>query len=536
MAPAAPSLRRLLGEDVGQLLDEVTAAVPGLKLAVLDLDGGVAHSSGDWPDGALDMITAADRMGRGGGEAVQFFDLVPRADRIGSLVAVGEAPGPLLKALQRCISLLLRELLDKQDLARETLERYREINLLYRATETIGACLDAGKVPRLLLAEIERVIPSTVAAVMVGQPNAGEDWHPTETRGSARDVAVLGSAAAGLIETVWRTGRPDIAAWPPMADGSPQSAMCVPIRAGERILGMVLLGRTAQQKVFTAGDEKLLLGLAGQAGTALERSRLHEQETRRQRLEEELAVARRIQLTLLPSRVPVIPGWSFAATYQAARQVGGDFYDFLDHALAARRIGLVIADVTGKGVPAALMMAYSRAVVRAESMAGRSPLEVLARTNRLIMQERQTRLFLSAFYAELDLDSGQLVYANAGHDAPLWIPAGGRACRELNAPGVILGAFHDIGLESREIELAPGDSVVFYTDGVTEARDDHGGLFGDERLSATATAARGGAEAVLDSIAGAVSAFTAGAAQADDLTIVVVQRDVKIPSPSNEER
>ena len=169
--------------------------------------------------------------------------------------------------------------------------------------------------------------------------------------------------------------------------------------------------------------------MASQAGVALERARLHEQETLRLRMEEELAVARRIQLTLLPSRPRVVAGWSFAATYQAARQVGGDFYDFLDHALDKRRIGLVIADVTGKGVPAALMMAYSRAVVRAESMAGRSPVDVLANTNRLIMQERQSRPFLSAFYGELELDSGRLAVRQCRprRAAVWWKPAAGPA-------------------------------------------------------------------------------------------------------------
>jgi sigma-B regulation protein RsbU (phosphoserine phosphatase) len=391
-----------------------------------------------------------------------------------------------------------------KDLARETLERYREINLLYRAAETIGASLDAQEVPRLLLAETERVIPSDRAVVLIGDAAPSDEW----------------ASEAPLISSVRATGRPDYN----------DAALCVPVRAGADVLGVVVLGRSiggrANGRVFTAGDEKLLLGLASQAGVALERARLHEQETIRLRMEEELAIAHRIQLTLLPAHVPRIDGWDFAATYQAARHVGGDFYDFLDHRLGERRLGLVIADVTGKGVPAALMMAYSRAILRAEAMAGRSPLDVLANANRLIMQERQTRPFLSAFVAELDLDGGRLAYANAGHDAPLLISAGGRECRELEAPGVILGAFGDIGLESRDVALAAGDTVVMYTDGVTEARDPQGMLFGDERLAAAAVAGTlsGPADDVLGSIIDAVAAFTAGAEQADDLTIVVVRR------------
>jgi serine phosphatase RsbU (regulator of sigma subunit) len=497
VATAKPALGRLLGNDVGRLLEEMAVAVPGLSLAVIDLVGEVAASSGNWPDGVPD--------------GAHSLAVVPRDERIGSLVWQGDAPGPLLDGLRRSIEMLLAERLEKQELARETLERYREINLLYRASETIGASLDATEVPRMLLAETERVIPSDAGTVLIGAAIADDTWQP----------------AAGLIADVRRTGRPDIASWPVDTDDGLQSALCVPVRAGERVLGVVVLGRTAGRRLFTAGDEKLLLGLASQAGVALERARLHEQETVRLRMEEELAVARRIQLALLPAHPPVVPGWSFAATYQAARQVGGDFYDFLDHAVDRRRIGLVIADVTGKGVPAALMMAYSRAVVRAESMAGRAPLDVLANANRVIVQERQTRLFLSAFYGELDLDTGRLTYANAGHDAPLWIDAGGRASRELDGHGVILGAFNDIGLESHEILIQPRDTVILYTDGVTEARDHERELFGDERLVSAACAAvasSGSAQEVLESVVGAVADFTAGAEQADDLTVVVVQR------------
>jgi serine phosphatase RsbU (regulator of sigma subunit) len=521
---AAPSLRRLLHADAGLLLDDVTAALPALQLAIVAPDGSVARHSGDWPDAAPEV--ARGDVGAERGTAHRVLPLAPRGDELGSLVAVGEAPEAVLRGLQRSLTLLLGEVLDKHDLARETLERYREINLLYRSAETVGACLNAAEVPRLVLSELERVIPASAALVLVGDAADGAERRVAGSKGSPDDVAALSRQAAVLIDKVTSSGRPDIAVWTPKSEHSLRSAVCVPIRAGARVLGAVVMGRTDASPVFSAGDEKLLLGLAGQAGVALERARLHEQETRRQRLEEELNVARRIQLSLLPARPPEIAGWSFAAYYHAARQVGGDFYDFLDSAVQSQhRLGLVVADVTGKGVPAALMMAYARAVLRAESMSGRGPAAVLGRTNELIMLDRQTRLFLSAFYAQLDLDSGHLVFASAGHDAPLWVARGGSACRELGAPGVILGAFRGIGLEEREIDLAPGDSLILYTDGVTEARDHDGQLFGDERLASAAMAARGRADAILESIANAVSAFTAGAPQADDLTMVVVQRD-----------
>jgi serine phosphatase RsbU (regulator of sigma subunit) len=491
-------LRRLVSTDIGQLLDTATAATPYLGLAIVDSEGVVVRASGAWPTDTAD----GDRS----------FALAPRDERVGTLMSTGEAPAALLVALAQSVTLLMREALDKHDLARETLERYREINLLYRVSETIGASLDPSDVPRLVLDEAERVIPSDAAAFLLGDAAPGAGWEE----------------AAALIDNVRSTGRPDIATWVPAADGALASALCVPVRAGEKVLGAVVLARTVGRKMFTASDEKLLLGLASEAGIALERAWLHEQEKRHLQLEEELAVARRIQLTLLPTAPPTVPGWEFAATYAAARHVGGDFYDFLDHALADNRLGLVIADVVGKGVPAALMMAYSRAVLRAQAMAGHSVVEVLEGANSLMIQERQSRPFVTAFHAQIELDSGCLSFASAGHDAPLWIAADGTTVRPLEAPGVILGAFRQTGLEPRSIMLEPGDTVVFYTDGVTEARDHDRQLFGDERLeqaAVAAVAAGGSAQSVLSSVIEAVADFTAGAEQADDLTIIVVRRE-----------
>lgn len=242
-------------------------------------------------------------------------------------------------------------------------------------------------------------------------------------------------------------------------------------------------------------------------------------------LQEELRVAREIQLSLLPS-CPVAPGWTFEAKYISAGEVGGDFYDFLYHAMDRGRLELVIGDVTGKGMPAALMMATSRAVLRAESRHSDSPAEVLVRTNEILTDDRLSRLFLSALHASLDLASGLVTYANAGHDRPLLIRADGVGHAELDAPGTILGAFRRIELVDCVVQLAPGDALVFYTDGVTEARNPSGEFFGDERLLEAALAGANGqtAGAVALQILEAVTEFTAGAPQSDDLTLVVVQR------------
>jgi sigma-B regulation protein RsbU (phosphoserine phosphatase) len=303
------------------------------------------------------------------------------------------------------------------------------------------------------------------------------------------------------------------------------SILAVPIKAQEQVLGLVLLGRLSGQAVFTASDEKLVMAVASQAAIAIERIRFYQQEIQRERLEKELAVGRQIQLSLLPAALPQLPGWEFAASYQAARQVGGDLYDFLELPAESPQLGLLIADVTGKGVPAALFMAFSRTIIRTEAASNRNPATVLGQANRLIVQDNRAKLLLTAFYGTLDIHTGQLVYARAGHDWPLWLRANTGECQELTARGVVLGAFNDIFLEERQIDVAPGDLLVFYTDGVTEAMNGVGQMFGQERLQTIVTAnAEGSAEQVCQAVLGAIDNFTEDTPPADDITLLVVKR------------
>jgi len=253
--------------------------------------------------------------------------------------------------------------------------------------------------------------------------------------------------------------------------------------------------------------------------------RLLDEEIKRQRLEEELAIGRQIQLSLLPARFPEIRGWEFAAVYRAARQVGGDLYDFITSSDDPGHVSIVIADVTGKGIPAALFMAFSRTIIRAESRTGRSPAALLQQVNQFILQDIHYRLFLSAFYAMLESDSGRLVYANGGHDRPLWRHAGSGEIETLSAAGLLLGVFQNVRLEEREITVAPGDLLIFYTDGVTEARNASGELFGEERLRETIAAApASNAGELVDAVVTAVEDFTDATPQIDDFTLVVVKR------------
>jgi sigma-B regulation protein RsbU (phosphoserine phosphatase) len=266
--------------------------------------------------------------------------------------------------------------------------------------------------------------------------------------------------------------------------------------------------------------------LANQAAIALEKARLHQEALTRQRMVEELSVARQIQLSLLPSSLPRVPGWDFAAFYRPARQIGGDFYDFFDLPGKTSEWGIIIADVADKGVPSALYMALCRTVIRTIAFTGRSPASSLMRASNLILQDSQSDLFLSALYAKLDTYTGRVIFCNAGHNPALWWHANRNEFEQLTTKGIILGAFEDIELEERRVDISPGDVMVFYTDGVTEAIDPQEHEFGLERLRPVIAAkARGSAREILTSIVKAVDTFAQDAPPFDDLTLVVVKRD-----------
>lgn len=320
-------------------------------------------------------------------------------------------------------------------------------------------------------------------------------------------------------------------------------------------------------------DEQQLLGLlASQLAQTLERERLHQEVLARQRLEQELDLARDIQASFLPAASPEVPGYKLAAFYRAARQVGGDFYDFIDlppaqpeaveqaeavgggpaltrremelefwrtgrvgprlgartppRPTVARRLGLVIADVTDKGVPAALFMALSRTLIRATASDGRPPKAVLEQANRLILSDARSGLFVTTFYAILDSSTHTLTYADAGHNYPLHYRAATGEVEQLQASGIVLGVVPEPRFEERGAALDPGDVLLFYTDGVTEAMDARRQLFGEQRLIDTLRRTHGQSpEQIITHVLDAVTRFSAAAPQADDITLVVVKRD-----------
>lgn len=297
----------------------------------------------------------------------------------------------------------------------------------------------------------------------------------------------------------------------------------MPLLVEGHAIGTIIIN-TREPRLFNENDLRFLRLMANQAAIAIEKARLQRQEIQRQRLEDELSVGQQIQLSLLPEECPMIEGWDIAAAYKPARLVGGDFYDFFDLEDDSEQLGLVIADVAGKGVPAALFMALSRSLIRTVAMSGRQPADVLARSNRLIYNDTRSKLFLTAFYAKLNLRTGQMAYANAGHNWPLWIHAQTGQVTLLKAKGIVLGAFEEVDMEQKEMQLAPGDLIIFYTDGITEAMNAEHQLFGMDRLETLVMSnPQARSQQVIDTVVEAVEEFTGGTLQSDDFTLLVIK-------------
>ena len=225
----------------------------------------------------------------------------------------------------------------------------------------------------------------------------------------------------------------------------------------------------------------------GTIGSKLMRQRLkqelEQERIERERIEQELLVARRIQQASLPEEVPEREGWEVSPLYQPAREVGGDFYDF--HLLSEDRLGLVVGDATGKGVPAALVMSTTCGMLQlaAQALDSSSPGEVLSRVNEALLARIPPNMFVTCLYAILDPESGRLLYANAGHDLPYLRHHTGEA-EELRARGMPLGLMPGMSYEENEVVLDAGESVLFYSDGLVEAHDPQGEMFGFPRLRA----------------------------------------------------
>jgi serine phosphatase RsbU (regulator of sigma subunit) len=290
------------------------------------------------------------------------------------------------------------------------------------------------------------------------------------------------------------------------------TALIVPVRRGEETIGFISLGRKLSDQEFEADEIEFLAAVADQTAAAIYNLRLRKQA-------QEYEEAREIQQGLMPKEFPQIPGLEISGSWRPARVVGGDYFDVF--ALSGSRVGLCIADVSGKGMPAALLMSNLQAVFRALASDGISPKELTEKANRVMWRNTTEAKFITFFYARLDAGARILQYTNAGHNAPILTRTDGTQAR-LEEGGVILGAFQEVAYGQGEIELRPGDRLVMFTDGVSEAVNGEGEEFGEERIVEASLRHRQlSAEVLHHTLLNLVTEFC-GDEFEDDATVLVV--------------
>jgi serine phosphatase RsbU (regulator of sigma subunit)/anti-sigma regulatory factor (Ser/Thr protein kinase) len=300
--------------------------------------------------------------------------------------------------------------------------------------------------------------------------------------------------------------------------------LVVPLVSQGELIGLLNLGPRRSEQEYSADDRKLLNDLAGHAAPAVRVAQLvREQEAearQRERIEQELRVAQLIQQQFLPRENPDLPGWRIGAYYGPAREVGGDFYDFIK--LPDDQIGIVVGDVTDKGVPAALVMATTHSILRAEAPRLIAPSAVLTRANELLVDEMPAHMFVTCLYAVLDPATGRLRYANAGHNVPYVRTDAG--VTELRATGMPLGLLPGMEYEEKEATLAPGDTVLLHSDGLAEAHNGRREMFGFPRVAAL-TGETADGEALIDRLLKELQDFVGpDLEQEDDITLVTLGR------------
>ncbi len=306
-------------------------------------------------------------------------------------------------------------------------------------------------------------------------------------------------------------------------EDSIRSLLCVPLLVKSELKGVISVCNKKDEAGFTPGDQRLLAIIAAQSAQIIETARLYEEEKALTSVREELRLALDIQVGLLPKTFPEIPGYRIAGSSVPAQMVGGDYFDFI--AIDENRLAITLGDVSGKGLPAALLMSNLQATIRGMTLLDVSPAECLSRSNKLMYQSTDANKFASLFYGIVDTRNHRLSYSSAGHDLPFLVYGQQEPIR-LKAGGLLLSCLEESEYEEDSVALEPGGLLVIYSDGITEARSEDNEEFGEERLSEVVMKHKDlSPQDLIRRITESVKEFAGNLPQMDDMTLVVVKRD-----------
>jgi sigma-B regulation protein RsbU (phosphoserine phosphatase) len=305
-----------------------------------------------------------------------------------------------------------------------------------------------------------------------------------------------------------------------------RSVLSAPLLFKGNMIGLLNVFNRKSQEGFTEADRRLLAIIATQSAQVIENARLYEEEQALLRIQEEMRIAYKIQMGLLPHEAPQVAGYDIAGRSFPATLVGGDYYDFIE--IGDGTWGVCLGDVSGKGMPAALLMAHLQATLRSQILQGLPVGECLARSNSLIFRSTDPDRFATLFYGVLDTAEHTFRYSNAGHNPPFLVRPGSEPVL-LKDGGTVLGSFEACSYKEASAALRPGDVILIYSDGISEAADDSGAQFGEEKIAEIVAAnPDDSSEGLLARIIEAVRNHSRAMTPTDDMTVVVIRR---LPCP-----
>ena len=412
-----------------------------------------------------------------------------------------------------------------------------KLRMLLDITKKISRSLDLQEILNQVMETLDSLIPYDAAGIFVVDCGDSNGNFGTDDPCVFQAEAVRGYDISELTELHLKLGEgiighvaltresvisPDVRLEPRYINARERtrSEMVAPIISNDEVIGVFDL-ESDELNSYSEDDLEVLMMLASQVAIIIDKVMLHEQLIEKKRLEGQLEVARQVQLQLLPPSDPTLPGYDISAYNFPTEEVSGDYYDWVR--IYDDQIGIVIADVAGKGVPAALLMAFLRASLRAATHIGYAPQISMAKVNYLLWESIERHQFVTAFYGILDSTNRMLAYANAGHNPPLLLNVDGSA-RFIEQGEQPLGMFRDTRYHEYYLTIEPGQVLVLYTDGVTEAQNPGEEEFGRDRLITSARAARHlSARDMIEAIQRDVVEWTDGKGAHDDVTFFVIK-------------
>jgi sigma-B regulation protein RsbU (phosphoserine phosphatase) len=417
--------------------------------------------------------------------------------------------------------------LDNSDLFSKLKKKTLETETLLEVEKSLSSTLNLNELLEIILDSLQKVVKYDAAGIFLVDKNKQEIEH-IKARGfdPALEPDLKLKIGEGLAGWAAKTRQGLIV--PNVQQDSryvearveTKSEMVVPILAENQMIGVFNLESDVAD-AYDQDDLELLEAFASLAAVSLERARQHEEILEKRKLEEELSIARRIQQSFLPRRKPQLPGFDISGINIPSETVGGDYYDFIP--IIDKQIGMVVGDVSGKGIPAALIMASFRAGLIAEIRNNYAIRSIMYKVNNLLFESTEPDIYVTAVYGVLDTKNSIFTFSNAGHNAPIWRRVDGEM-EYLTEGGIALGMFENSKYEERPLGLGPGEIIIFYTDGVTEAKNEKDEEFGTRRLKRVISESHQlGARQIRENIRSAVEDFTGLLRQEDDLTMIVVK-------------